>query len=77
MRAETFDLSIEFLIIWWPASSAMEDSVYNFRRWITIYSNQDLLTKWKLLGAPGQIGLWFLLVILHKCSTGFFIAEQV
>ena len=75
MIAETFDLSIEFLIIWWPASSAMEDSVYNFRRWIIIYSNQDLLTKWKLLGAP--IGLWFLLVILHKCSTGFFIAEQV
>ena len=58
MWPEAFDLSIEFLIIWWPVL-----------QWKTLFTilgnellfirNQVLFKKWKLLGVPAQIGVIF------------------
>ena len=67
MWPETFDLSIEFLIIWWPVL-----------QWKTLFTilgnellfirNQVLFKKWKLLGVPAQIGV----IIVHSNFTQKF-----
>ena len=64
----SFDLSIEFLIIWWPVL-----------QWKTLFTilenkslfirNQVLLKKWKLLGAPAQIRV---IIFLHNFAQVFY-----